>query len=106
MTIPIKLKVKGMIAILKEQLMYLFHFSDAARISIKHRSIKSPIITALQYWGRPMVVATDLTPKETTLEEITFDGIAIGEIMVVSIKIPVSNNTYLNIECDKIMIHY
>ena len=48
MTIPIKLRVKGMIAILKEQLMFLFHFSVAAKISIKDRSIKSPIITALQ----------------------------------------------------------
>ena len=44
-----------------------------------------------------MVVATDLTPEETTL----------GEIMVVNIKIPVSNtNLYLNIEYDKIMNHY
>ena len=83
MTIPIKLKVKGMIAILKEQLMFLFHFSVADRISLKDKSIKSPIITALQYWGRPVVVATDLTPEETTLEEIT-----LGEIMGVNIKIP------------------
>ncbi|MGE5458774.1 MAG: hypothetical protein ACM3RX_10505 [Methanococcaceae archaeon] len=87
MIIPIKLRVKGMIAILKEQLMFLFHFSDAARISIKHRSIKSPIITAFQYWGRLVVVATDSTPEETILE-----GITLGEIMVVNIKIPVSNN--------------
>jgi hypothetical protein len=47
----IKLKIKRMIAILKEQLMFLFHFPVADRISLKDKSIKSPIITALQYWG-------------------------------------------------------
>lgn len=102
MTIPIKLRVKGAIAILKEQLMFLFHFSDTARISVKHRNIKSPIITAFQYWGRPVVVATDLTPEETTLE-----GITLGKIIVVNIKIPVSNyNLYLNIEYDEIIVYY
>lgn len=73
-----------MIAILKEQLMFLFHFSVATRISIKDRSIKSPIITALQYWGIPMVVVADLTPEQTTLEEMV-----LCEITVVNIKIPV-----------------
>lgn len=86
MTIPIKLRVKGIIAILKEQLMFLFHFSVATRISIKDRSIKSPIITALQYWGIPMVVVADLTPEYITLEETV-----LYETMVVNIKIPMIN---------------
>jgi len=63
MIIPIKLRVKGVIAILKEQLIFRFHFSVATRISIKDRSIKSPIIIVLQYWGIPMVVVADLTPE-------------------------------------------
>lgn len=77
------MKVKGMIAILKEQLMFLFHFPVADRISIKDKSIKSPIITALQYWGRPVAVVTDSILEKTILE-----GITLGEIMVVNIKIP------------------
>jgi hypothetical protein len=93
-----KLRVKGMIAILNEQLMFLFHFSVAARISINDRSIKSPIMTALQLWGIP-VLAMNLTPEETTLEEITLD-----EIMVVNIHIPVSYiYLYLNIFYDQII---
>ena len=45
-----------MTAILKVQLLSLFHFSVAARISIKDKSIKSPTMTALQLWGRAMIV--------------------------------------------------
>jgi hypothetical protein len=70
MTTTIKLRVKGIIAILKEKLMSRFHFRVAARTSIIDRSIKSPTITMLQYWGRPVVVVT------------------IGEIVFVSIKTP------------------
>jgi hypothetical protein len=93
MRIAMKLKVKGMIAMLKEKLMFLFHFLDAARISIKHKSIKSPTITELQYWGRPVVVAIDPAPKEVISE-----GVTLGEITFVNIKTPVSNNNlYFNI---------
>jgi hypothetical protein len=76
MIIPMALEVKGMIAILKEQLMSLFHFSVAVRISIKDKNIKSPTITALQFWGRPAIV------------------IILGEIMAVNIKIPLINTSY------------
>jgi hypothetical protein len=78
MIIPMALEVKGMIAILKEQLMSLFHFSVAVRISIKDKSIKSPTITALQFWGRPVIV------------------VILGGIMAVNIKIPfINTNHYL-----------
>lgn len=88
MIIPIKLRVKGTIAILKEQLVSLFHFSVAARISIKDKSIKSPTITALQYWGRPVMV------------------VILGRIMAVNIKIPLSNTNYpLESYCDGIVVH-
>ncbi len=69
MAIPIKLKVKGIIAIVNEHLTSLFHLSVAAIISIKDKSSKSSIITAPQYSGRP-IVAT------------------VMGVMVVSIKIP------------------
>jgi|GEM_PF-4960406 len=88
MTTTIKLRVKGIIAILKEKLMSRFHFRVAARTSIIDRSIKSPTIIIFQYWGRPVVV------------EI------IGEIMFVNAKIPVNNsNGCLNV-MNKLMIHY
>ncbi|MEN6552628.1 MAG: hypothetical protein ABFC34_07040 [Methanobacterium sp.] len=69
-----------MIAILKEHLTFLFHFSVAVRVSIKDKSIKSPTITALQFWGRPVIV------------------VILGKIMAVNIKIPLINtNHYLEI---------
>jgi hypothetical protein len=70
------LVVKGIIAILKEQLMSLFHFSVAVRISIKDKNIKSPTITAFQFWERPAIV------------------VILDETMAVNIKIPLINTSY------------
>lgn len=76
MITPMKLRVKGAIAILKEQFMSLFHFSVSARSSIKNKSIKSPTITVLQCWGRLVIV------------------VMLGGIMAVNIKIPSSNTNH------------
>lgn len=48
-TIAIKLKNKGIIAILKELLRYLFHVSDAEKTSFRERRAISPITIAAPY---------------------------------------------------------
>jgi hypothetical protein len=80
MTIPIKLKSKGIIARLKELLRYLFQCLDAERTSFRERRAINPTTTAAPYCGSPGLVIMEIALEEIALEEIALDEIMLSNI--------------------------
>jgi hypothetical protein len=76
-TIPRKLRIKGKIAKLKDSLRYLFHFSDAEKISLRQRRLISPKTTIAPYCGRPGLVIISKALEDIALEEIILSNMEI-----------------------------
>lgn len=92
-TIATKLKNRGIIAILNELLRYLFHFSDAEKISFRERRAISPTTIAAPYWGSPGVVIIDIALDAAALETM------LDEILLNNIITPSTNKTsFLNVK--------
>ncbi|AKB76285.1 hypothetical protein MSLAZ_3024 [Methanosarcina lacustris Z-7289] len=68
MTIHIKLKSKGIIARLKELLIYLFQYGDAEKSSFRERRTISPKTIEAPYGGSPGLIIMELALEETTKE--------------------------------------